>query len=55
MVMLAAYPDVFAGGAVIAGLPYGCAGNAREALACMFQGFARSAEDWSNATERAPT
>jgi poly(hydroxyalkanoate) depolymerase family esterase len=48
MVMLAAYPDVFAGGAVIAGLPYGCAGNAREALACMFQGCARSPEDWGD-------
>src|SRR3954452_16861267 len=48
MVMLAAYPDVFAGGAVIAGLPYGCVGNAREALACMFQGCARSAEDWGD-------
>lgn len=32
MAMLAAYPEVFAGGAVIAGLPYGCAGSVREAL-----------------------
>ena len=24
-VMLATYPEVFAGGAIIAGLPYGCA------------------------------
>lgn len=32
MAMLAAYPEVFAGGAVIAGLPYGCAGSVREAF-----------------------
>lgn len=31
-VMLATYPDVFAGGAVIAGLPYGVATNVRQAL-----------------------
>ncbi|RDJ21654.1 hypothetical protein DWF00_25165 [Bosea caraganae] len=31
-VMLAAYPDLFAGGAIIAGLPYGCAGTVPEAL-----------------------
>ena len=46
MVMLAAYPDVFAGGAAIAGLPYGCASNVQEALACMFQGCTRPAEAW---------
>ena len=31
-VMLAAYPDIFAGGAIIAGIPYKCAANAEEAL-----------------------
>lgn len=31
-VMLAAYPDVFAGGAIIAGLPYGSAANIPEAF-----------------------
>ena len=34
-VMLAAYPDVFAGGAIIAGLPYGCASGVAEAFSCM--------------------
>jgi poly(hydroxyalkanoate) depolymerase family esterase len=34
-VMLAAYPELFAGGAIIAGLPYGCADNLAEALAAM--------------------
>jgi poly(hydroxyalkanoate) depolymerase family esterase len=31
-VMLAAYPDVFAGGAIIAGLPFGCARSIPEAF-----------------------
>ncbi|WP_031335971.1 PHB depolymerase family esterase [Rhodopseudomonas sp. B29] len=34
-VMLATYPDVFAGGAVIAGLPYGVAHNVRAGLGAM--------------------
>jgi poly(hydroxyalkanoate) depolymerase family esterase len=34
-VMLATYPELFAGGAIIAGLPYGCAGNLSEAFECM--------------------
>ena len=34
-VMLAAYPEVFSGGAVIAGLPYGVAGNVQEAMMAM--------------------
>src|SRR6516225_5446007 len=35
-VMLATYPEVFAAGAVIAGLPYGVASNLRQALDGMF-------------------
>jgi poly(hydroxyalkanoate) depolymerase family esterase len=42
-VMLAAYPEVFAGGAIIAGLPYGCAASVQEAYDCMLQGSAASA------------
>jgi feruloyl esterase len=37
-VMLATYPEVFAGGAIIAGLPYGCASNVHEAFEAMFTG-----------------
>jgi len=33
--MLATYPELFAGGAIIAGLPYGCASNLAEAFECM--------------------
>jgi poly(hydroxyalkanoate) depolymerase family esterase len=36
-VMLATYPELFAGGAVIAGLPFGVATNVGEALSGMFQ------------------
>jgi poly(hydroxyalkanoate) depolymerase family esterase len=42
-VMLATYPEIFAGGAVIAGLPFGVATNVREALNGMFQSSSRSA------------
>jgi poly(hydroxyalkanoate) depolymerase family esterase len=42
-VMLATYPEVFAAGAVIAGLPYGVATNLREALNGMLQSSARPA------------
>jgi poly(hydroxyalkanoate) depolymerase family esterase len=44
-VMLATYPEVFAGGAVIAGLPYGVATNVREALNGMFQSRSRPADE----------
>ncbi len=35
-VMLATYPEVFAGGAIIAGLPYGSAASVQEAFEAMF-------------------
>ncbi|WP_213771983.1 PHB depolymerase family esterase [Bradyrhizobium sp. dw_78] len=44
-VMLATYPEVFAGGAIIAGLPFGIASNLREALSGMMQPSARSARE----------
>ena len=42
-VMLATYPEVFARGAIIAGLPYSVASNVREALSGMFQSPSRPA------------
>jgi poly(3-hydroxybutyrate) depolymerase len=41
----ATYPEVFADGAIIAGLPYGCASNVQRALEAMFteQGHAAQA------------
>jgi poly(hydroxyalkanoate) depolymerase family esterase len=44
-VMLATYPEVFAGGAIIAGLPYGIASNVREALNGMMQSPQRPASE----------
>src|SRR5205085_8954569 len=35
-VMLATYPELFAGGAIIAGLPYGCARSVQQAFEAMF-------------------
>ncbi len=35
-VMLATYPETFAGGAIIAGLPYGCASSVQQAFEAMF-------------------
>lgn len=44
-VMLATYPEVFAGGAIIAGLPYGCASTIPQAFDCMRgHGVPREAE-----------
>jgi poly(hydroxyalkanoate) depolymerase family esterase len=42
-VMLATYPEIFAAGAIIAGLPFGVATNVREALSGMLQSPARPA------------
>lgn len=43
--LLATYPELFAGGAIIAGLPYGSAATAHEAFGVMGQGRIRSAEE----------
>jgi feruloyl esterase len=47
-VMLACYPQTFAAGAIIAGLPYGAASNVQQAFQSMFQCPARPAEDWGD-------
>jgi feruloyl esterase len=52
-VMLACYPDVFAGGAIIAGLPYGAADSVQEALQSMLHSPTRSAEEWGALVRRA--
>lgn len=45
-VMLAAYPERFAGGAIVAGIPYGCADTASRALQCMKPGIDLSPAEW---------
>jgi feruloyl esterase len=47
-VMLATYPELFAGGAIIAGLPFGTAANVNEALESMFHVRARPAREWGD-------
>jgi feruloyl esterase len=47
-VMLATYPDVFAGGAIVAGLPYGAATNVQQAFETMFQCPPRPAHAWGD-------
>jgi len=51
--MLAVYPDVFAGGAIIAGLPYGIASNVREALGGMMQSASRPADQLGDLVRKA--
>jgi poly(hydroxyalkanoate) depolymerase family esterase len=52
-VMLATYPEVFAGGAVIAGLPFGVASNVREALTGMHGARARSRRELGDFVRKA--
>jgi poly(3-hydroxybutyrate) depolymerase len=47
-VLLAAYPDVFAAGAVVAGLPYRCADTMIQAFSCMNPGVNRTPKAWGN-------
>jgi poly(hydroxyalkanoate) depolymerase family esterase len=47
-VMAATYPDVFAGAAVLAGLPYQCATNAADAFACMKPGRDKTPQQWGD-------
>jgi feruloyl esterase len=51
--MLAAYPEVFAAGAIIAGLPYGTASNVQEAFESMFQGKSHIAKVWGDKVRHA--
>jgi feruloyl esterase len=51
--LLAAYPEIFAGGAIIAGLPHGAAANVFEALSSMRRAPERSAQSWGQAVRKA--
>lgn len=45
-VMLATYPDVFAGGAIVAGIPYRCATTQTAAFSCMNPGTDLTPAQW---------
>ncbi len=51
--MLAAYPEIFAAGAMIAGLPHGAASNMHEAMSAMHRSPRRSGREWGDAVRRA--
>ncbi len=51
--MLASYPEVFAGGAIIAGLPYGAATTVQQAFESMFQSPSRPAREWGDLVRKA--
>ena len=46
-VLLATYPDVFAAGAVVAGVPFGCATSPTTAIDCMDHGSDRTPSQWA--------
>ncbi|WP_433403594.1 extracellular catalytic domain type 1 short-chain-length polyhydroxyalkanoate depolymerase [Streptomyces sp. CA-146814] len=52
-VLLAAYPEVFAAGAVVAGIPYGCGVDVVSAFSCMSPGADRTPAAWSQAVRDA--
>ena len=53
--MLACYPEVFAAGAIVAGLPYGAATNVQQAFASMYQSPSRPAREWGDLVRKAST
>lgn len=52
-VMLATYPEVFAGGAIVAGVPYGVAANVQEAFSAMRSGSTLSVKELAGRVTRA--
>ena len=54
-VMLATYPDVFAGGAIVAGIPYRCATSSSSAFGCMNPGTDLTAAQWGDRVRNAYT
>lgn len=51
--MLACYPEIFAGGAIVAGLPYGAATTVQQAFQSMYQSPTRSAHEWGDLVRKA--
>ncbi len=47
-VMLATYPDVFAGGAIVAGIPYRCASTQSAAFGCLSPGVDLTPAQWGD-------
>ncbi len=54
-IMLATYPEVFAGGAIMAGTPYGCAKKLTESLTCLQPGVEKTPQEWGDIVRNAST
>jgi len=54
-VMLAAYPELFSGGGVVAGLPYACATSMIDAYSCMNPGKDLTPRQWGDKVRAAST
>lgn len=54
-VLLATYPDVFAGGAILSGLPYRCATTQSAAFSCMNPGSDLTPAQWGDKVRAAST
>lgn len=53
--LIAAYPDVFAGGAIVAGIPYRCATSQSAAFSCMSPGSDLTPAQWGDKVRAAST
>jgi poly(hydroxyalkanoate) depolymerase family esterase len=53
--LIAAYPDVFAGGAIVAGIPYRCATSQSAAFSCMNPGSDLTPAQWGDKVRAAST
>lgn len=51
--MLASYPDVFAGGAILAGIPFACATSSFSAFSCMNPGKDKTPMQWGELVRNA--
>jgi poly(hydroxyalkanoate) depolymerase family esterase len=54
-VLLATYPEVFTGGGIVAGLPYGCATSVSTAFTCMNPGTDLTPAQWGDKVRAAAT
>src|ERR1043166_7547768 len=52
-VMMATYPDVFAGGAVMSGAPYACAASLTDTTACQMGNVRRTPQQWGDLVRNA--
>jgi poly(hydroxyalkanoate) depolymerase family esterase len=52
-IMLATYPEIFAGGAVMAGVPYGCATTLTEIVTCMQSTVNKTPAQWGDLVRHA--